>query len=72
MNKGLVLGIVGASLALDFIFAIGYKANAFPIEICAEIQEEVTLAVESGLISERTADLINQRCLDGASNDPEQ
>ena len=71
MTKGLTLGIVGASLVLDFIFAIGYKANAYSIELCAEVREEVTLAVESGLISERTADLINQRCLDGVSNDPE-
>ena len=72
MNKTLVLEIVGASLALDFIVAIGYKSNAFPIELCAEIQEEVTLAVEAGLISQDRADSLNQHCLDGASNDPEQ
>ena len=69
MSKGLVLGIVGASLALDFIFAIGYKANAYPAEFCAEIQEEVTLAVEAGYLSQAQADQINQRCLEGGSNE---
>ncbi len=72
MTKGLILGIVGASLALDFIFALGYKADAFPLEVCLEVEEEVTLAVESGLISQHTADQINQRCLAGASNDLER
>ena len=69
MTKGLILGIVGASLALDFIFAIGYKANAHPLQMCNEVREEVTLAVEAGLISQAAADQINQRCLEGGSNE---
>ena len=72
MTKGLILGIVGTSLALDFIFAIGYKANAYPAHLCNEVREEVTLAVEAGLISQDRADSLNQRCLDGVSNDLEQ
>ena len=69
MTKGLILGIVGASLALDFIFAIGYKANAYPVELCNEVREEVTLAVEAGYLSQAQADQVNQRCLEGGSNE---
>ena len=72
MIKGLTLGIVSTSLALDFIFAIGYEANAYPARLCNEVHQEVTLAVEAGLISQDRADSLNQRCLDGASNDLEQ
>ena len=69
MIKALTVGIVGASLVLDFIFAIGYKANAHPLQMCNEVREEVTLAVEAGLISQAAADQINQRCLEGGPNE---